>query len=56
MMSLILFWALTVLFTWQSMGRHKPHGFHQKYLKLGSDSEEAKTNEAFTGLKRHGGK
>ncbi len=41
MMSLILFWALTVQFTMQSMRQsHKPPGFHPKYLKLGSEDEQ----------------
>ncbi len=45
-MSFILFWALTVLFTWESMEHsHKSPGFHPKCLKKYSVDEQ-----------RHGGK
>ncbi len=51
-MSFILFWALTVLFTWQSMGQSQASRFFiQNFLNC-----VPKTNEAFTGLERHGGK
>ncbi len=50
-MSFILFWALTVLFTWQSMGQSQAPGFHPKYLKLCSEDERS-----FYGLERHEGK
>ncbi len=49
-MLFILFWTLTVLFTWQSMGQSQNSCFHPKYLKLCSE------DEAFMGLERHGGK
>ncbi len=39
-MSFILFWALTVLFTWQSMEQSQASLFHHKYLKLCSEDKQ----------------
>ncbi len=40
-MSFILFWALTVLFTWQSMGLSQASRFSSKYLTLCSEDEQS---------------
>ncbi len=39
-MLFILFWALTVLFTWLSMGQSQTSRFHLKYLKLCSEDDK----------------
>ncbi len=50
-MSFNIFWTLTVLFIWQSMGQSQASLFHPKYLKNVSED-----GWSFTGMERHGDK
>ncbi len=57
-MLFILLWTLTVQFTWQSMGQSQASRFSSGIVTVPDEHLNCvlKTNKAFTGSERHGGK